>query len=220
MSLQQPNPSSSSWAPPPLARPSSLQPPATIISPPTPIEPQSSQAATFPTPRDTDDSDPEIEYDSPTSDPSMSDGEDEKHTETRPRDAANHLEPPGTTASSQISTSPQNQTALLHPDSPGLPSSPRASSSRPLSPRSPSPSSPHYRPRGMHQRRESSSHRVRETTDGRERNTEDGNRMVNQYKIGKSLGKGAYANVELGVDVGTGVEYVSSLRSHPYSSPY
>jgi len=32
--------------------------------------------------------------------------------------------------------------------------------------------------------------------------------MVNQYKIGLSLGKGAYAKVELGVDVGTGTEYV------------
>lgn len=34
--------------------------------------------------------------------------------------------------------------------------------------------------------------------------------MVNQYKIGKTLGKGAYAKVELGVDVGTGLEYVCS----------
>ena len=35
--------------------------------------------------------------------------------------------------------------------------------------------------------------------------------MVNQYRLGKSLGSGAYAKVELGVDVGTGVEYVSGL---------
>jgi [calcium/calmodulin-dependent protein kinase] kinase len=33
--------------------------------------------------------------------------------------------------------------------------------------------------------------------------------MINQYRIGRSLGKGAYAKVELGVDVGTGKEYVS-----------
>lgn len=39
--------------------------------------------------------------------------------------------------------------------------------------------------------------------------------MVNQYKIGKSLGKGAYAKVELGVDVGTGLEYVNPMRFHP-----
>jgi serine/threonine protein kinase len=32
--------------------------------------------------------------------------------------------------------------------------------------------------------------------------------MINQYRIGRSLGKGAYAKVELGVDVGTGKEYV------------
>jgi len=34
---------------------------------------------------------------------------------------------------------------------------------------------------------------------------------VNQYKIGKSLGSGAYAKVELGVDVGTGQEYVRAV---------
>ena len=32
--------------------------------------------------------------------------------------------------------------------------------------------------------------------------------MVNQYRIGKSLGKGSYANVELAVDVGTGTQFV------------
>lgn len=45
--------------------------------------------------------------------------------------------------------------------------------------------------------------------DGQQRSTDDGHRMVNQYKIGRSLGKGAYATVELAVDVGTGTEYVS-----------
>jgi [calcium/calmodulin-dependent protein kinase] kinase len=35
---------------------------------------------------------------------------------------------------------------------------------------------------------------------------------VNQYKIGRSLGQGAYAKVELGVDVTTGKEYVSHLQ--------
>jgi len=44
--------------------------------------------------------------------------------------------------------------------------------------------------------------------DGRQTSSDDGHRMVNQYKIGLSLGKGAYAKVELGVDVGTGTEYV------------
>jgi calcium/calmodulin-dependent protein kinase kinase 2 len=44
--------------------------------------------------------------------------------------------------------------------------------------------------------------------DGEQRSTDTGERMVNQYRIGQSIGKGAYANVELGVDVGTGQEYV------------
>lgn len=35
--------------------------------------------------------------------------------------------------------------------------------------------------------------------------------MINQYSIGKSLGKGAYASVSLGIDVGTGEQYVSGL---------
>lgn len=55
----------------------------------------------------------------------------------------------------------------------------------------------------------SSTHRVRETTDGETKSTEDGQRMVNQYRMGPSIGQGAYAKVELGVDVGTGIEYVS-----------
>jgi hypothetical protein len=39
--------------------------------------------------------------------------------------------------------------------------------------------------------------------------------MVNQYRIGRSLGRGAYASVELAVDVGTGKEYVSQSGRSP-----
>ena len=52
--------------------------------------------------------------------------------------------------------------------------------------------------------------------DGEQRNTQDGERMVNQYKIGKALGRGAYAKVELGVDVGTGTEYVNPSLSRAF----
>ena len=183
-----------------------LQPPATIISPPSPIEPKSSHPPTFaspPQPRESLSS-PDVEYDSPTSDPSLSDDED------RPRAASTSLGSKSKVISPMSSSPPQATPSYLHPESPGLPSSPRAgTSSRPSSPRSPSPSSPHYKPRRPHQRRESSSHRVRETMDGHQSNNEAGDRMVNQYKIGKALGRGAYAKVELGIDVGTGVEYVS-----------
>lgn len=79
----------------------------------------------------------------------------------------------------------------------------------PLGTRAPSPSSPNYRPKRInHHRRTSSTHKVRETVDGEQKTTAEG-RMVNQYKIGDSLGHGAYAKVELGVDITTGEEFVS-----------
>lgn len=37
--------------------------------------------------------------------------------------------------------------------------------------------------------------------------------MINEYKIGKPLGKGGFAKVELAVHVGTGEEYVRALDS-------
>ena len=48
--------------------------------------------------------------------------------------------------------------------------------------------------------------------DGHQRSTEDGQRMVNQYRIGESIGRGAYAKVEKGVDVGTGQEYARDFH--------
>lgn len=50
---------------------------------------------------------------------------------------------------------------------------------------------------------------MKETANGQQRRAEDGETMVNQYRIGKGLGRGGFAQVELAVDVGTGIEYVS-----------
>ena len=102
-------------------------------------------------------------------------------------------------AADALSASPNNDPALLLPT--------ETNEGAPLR-RVPSPSSPDYRPKRTHHRRTSSSHQVRETIDGSQTTTEDG-RLVNQYKIGRSLGQGAYAKVELGVDVTTRKEYVS-----------
>jgi [calcium/calmodulin-dependent protein kinase] kinase len=55
---------------------------------------------------------------------------------------------------------------------------------------------------------------VRETIYGEQRNTLAGERVVNQYRLGKKLGKGAYATVTLAIDVGTGDDYVSSSGSN------
>ncbi|CAK9786665.1 Pkinase-domain-containing protein [Cutaneotrichosporon oleaginosum] len=77
--------------------------------------------------------------------------------------------------------------------------------------RTPSPSSPgpsRLRDRIMRQhKRQSSAHVVRETTLGLQHEDDDGARVINQYKIGNSLGSGAYASVVLGIDVGDGKEY-------------
>ena len=109
---------------------------------------------------------------------------------------------PSPLAADALSSSPSNDPALLLPKEPTL-----TNEGSPLR-RTPSPSSPDYRPQRTHHRRTSSTHQVRETVDGSQTTTEDG-RLVNQYKIGRSLGQGAYAKVELGVDVTTGKEYVS-----------
>lgn len=81
--------------------------------------------------------------------------------------------------------------------------------------RTPSPSSP--APMNMRDRlkrahkRQSTSHVVHETTLGLQQEDEEGQRVVNQYKIGENLGKGAYASVVLGIDVGSGDKYVSRV---------
>ncbi|WVQ62880.1 uncharacterized protein L199_001029 [Kwoniella botswanensis] len=197
--------------PDPRDRPSLLQPPATIVSPPSPTDAKDFHPPTFsfsPQPAAATNSDTEdvIEYDSPEEE----DEEEGPNTtlptpaakpKNRPRPSYQSLSPKPAAQpqiSTQMSESPMKESTLQLPESPD----PSASSSRP-----PSPSSPRYRPKGLHHRRTSSTHRVRETTDGTQTSTEDGTRMINQYKIGRSLGKGAYAKVELGVDVGTGQEY-------------
>jgi hypothetical protein len=112
---------------------------------------------------------------------------------------------PSPLAADALSASPNDDPDLL------LPRSGDQGQGSPLV-RVPSPSHTDYRPKPTHHRRTSSSHQVRETVDGSQTTTEDG-RLVNQYRIGKSLGQGAYAKVELGVDVTTGKEYVSSLNT-------
>lgn len=62
-----------------------------------------------------------------------------------------------------------------------------------------------------HARRNSSTHRVLETLDAKHHANDKGQRMVNQYALGPLIGRGAYGNVEKGIDVGTGQEYVSRL---------
>ncbi|WWD08737.1 hypothetical protein V865_006850 [Kwoniella europaea PYCC6329] len=198
-------------AEPARERPSLLQPPATIISPPSPTDAKDFHPPTFsfpPQPAGATNSNTEdvVEYDSPEEE----DEEEGLNTtlptpaakpKNRPRPSYQSLSPKPAAQpqiSTQMSESPMKESTLQLPESPD----PSVSSSRP-----PSPSSPRYRPKGLHHRRTSSTHRVRETTDGTQTSTEDGTRMINQYKIGRSLGKGAYAKVELGVDVGTGQEY-------------
>ncbi|KAL7419884.1 hypothetical protein Q5752_005800 [Cryptotrichosporon argae] len=213
-----------------------LGPPETVVSPPSPIEPSSSYFQHAPAPT----SPTEVQYDSPESDDDDDGNAGPSHVSSpsarppAPRRPSDQL---GSYAFGlglgPVVASPCE--TLLHPVSPPLsaPSTlPSASASRAGSPalsrlpssvcpRSPSPSSPHYRPKGAGHRRESSHHVVRETTYGAQSRTEDGERMVNQYKIGRSLGKGAYAKVELAVDVSTGKEYAikefSKSRLHHQS---
>lgn len=122
------------------------------------------------------------------------------------------IESPGSLPQSTADSPPPMVTPLPAPASPAFlrpTSPPSASSSLATTVRSPSPSSPSLRPKGLHHRRTSSTHRVRETIDGTQTANKYGERMINQYKIGMSLGQGAYAKVELGVDIHTGVKYVS-----------
>lgn len=59
-----------------------------------------------------------------------------------------------------------------------------------------------------HHRRHSSTHRVREAVDVEQKLLDDGSRIINRYKIGRSLGRGSYASVELATDIGTDELYV------------
>ncbi|WWD16831.1 hypothetical protein CI109_101263 [Kwoniella shandongensis] len=180
-----------------------LEPPATIISPPSPTDPKDFHPPTFnlsPQIRSPAGSDEDIEYDSPEEgdgDTPSSNLFGKDVPPPKPRAPSDSLGPVPL-AATNMSNSPLKEPSLLRAESPS------PSSSRP---RSPSPSSPHFRPRTLHHRRTSSTHRVRETTDGHQRSTEDGQRMINQYRIGESLGQGAYAKVEIGVDVGSGKKY-------------
>ncbi|WVO24263.1 uncharacterized protein IAS62_005627 [Cryptococcus decagattii] len=170
-------------------------PPATVISPPSPTK------------------DKTVTKDSSPSQPRMISSQ-----------AFPTIESPGSLPQSTTDSPPPMVTPLPAPASPAFlrPTSPPfASPSLATTVRSPSPSSPSLRPKGLHHRRTSSTHRVRETIDGTQTANKDGERMINQYKIGMSLGQGAYAKVELGVDIHTGVKYAikefSKSRLHHQS---
>jgi [calcium/calmodulin-dependent protein kinase] kinase len=231
------------------SRPSLLRPPATIVSPPSPIEPSSSTLSSS-----TGIGSPLVFSSSPASDSGAEDGQcyARGHTTSPPGRAAasrssghDYARSPRPIAATSLSLSPRfvspatNQSEL--PESPRSTSpanhnrrdslavpvpttgSPlaqtpetdggdhyfaRATSPSPSSSPRVTPSSPHAYPKRIGHRRESSTHRVKETPNGQQRSTADGETMVNQYRIGKPLGKGGFAKVELAVDVGTGIEYV------------
>lgn len=251
-------------------RPSLLCPPATIVSPPSPVEPTTGSLShmgyTTPPQTDPDGVDGSNEgkegmgreewgWDTPPRSVRRPSGETSRSDQSlSPALAADrdHISGGGALAATHLSQSPMfmspSSRHLPQPDSPGIdqtPSTPlqhdssrrnslavpsphfddpfSTSASSPLfaspshSPATtpglgPAPSSPYHYPKRIGHRRTSSTHRVRETPNGQQRNTEDGETMVNQYKIGKGLGKGGFAKVELAVDVGTGKEYVSTSR--------
>ena len=204
---------------------SHLQPPATIISPPSPIDAKIDHSALFSTAGATstsaetpqDPNDEGVTYESPDED--QDEGHAEAATSTtspiRPILKQKDTEV-GQLAGIRFSSSPQLEPSLLAPEplqrTLSSASGSSAFSSAPSS-RAASPSSPQFRMKGLHHRRTSSTHRVRESIAAEQVHTPDGQRMVNQYKIGKSLGKGGYAKVELAIDVGTGQRYVSMLRT-------
>lgn len=223
---------SPSIPPPSRPRPTTLlRPPATIVSPPSPIDttsaiPHFASPVASPEKGETEEPESYIAYESPESD------EDDGTNTLSPVTSRIRPSPSRTNsqasagsssnrpiAANQMSMSPSREPSLLTPHTPGSPKmSPSLSSEDGrfnLPPRAPSPSSPYYRPKPSHHRRTSSTHRVRETLDGEQKSAEDGSRMVNNYRLGKSLGSGAYAKVELAIDVSTGIEYVSRIYLCP-----
>lgn len=198
-------------------RPNLLVPPATIVSPPTPIEPR---ADSLSFPFETTPQAPIVEevftYDSPDED-----DDDSSILPTPPPPPRTFLDRGSSTGSmpisktsmsSMASSSSKTDDSSFQSPPTSYPGSLPSSSPHLFAElgRVPSPSSPSYGPTLMRQhRRQSSQHRVRETIYAEERNTIDGARLINQYRMGKHLGRGAYATVELAMDVGTGIQYVS-----------
>lgn len=220
----------------PSARPSLLLPPggppATIISPPTPVTPVDSHplVAGASAPSEVLIIEEPEEYDSPEEGFETASTTSSSFIRTPAQQSINV--PPPFSVSRGNSSSSSSMTPGAAPEpipAPTAKASPASLIAKPL----PTPSSPHvYQPRipspssgsqdprtqpgqrreGRH-RRESSTHRVRETIYGETRSTVDGQRMVNQYRLGKTLGKGSYASVEHAIDVGTGIEYVSAAHA-------
>lgn len=194
--------------------------PQTVVSPPTPIDGPKGGilGVDFPKPPPASTvSEEPVQYESPD--------EGDEHavpaltsTSTAQSTNAPSLPPPSrghsTISSSSFASSGLDDVSVTH----SSPSISTTSLSGPLPLSSPHlfpiggsslrPSSPDFRPNTRGGRRQSSQHKVRETVSGEQRTGLDGQRMINQYRIGKKLGHGAYASVMLGLDVGTGTEYV------------
>lgn len=233
----------------PAGRENSLQtddlptPPETVVVPPTPITPSSSnsgpknhflgtapQTTLQPTPEESVYESPDESSDMEAAPSPRSSGEPSSSNNETPEASSRRALPPHAVPH-RVSSTPVPRSEMMAPvqekerddsallQSPpafvpaGLPNaSPHLFSAQ----RTPSPSSP--RPSGFKDRmmrahkRQSSAHVVHETTLGLQHEDDEGARVVNQYKIGHSLGKGAYASVELGIDVSTGEKYVSAPR--------
>lgn len=227
-------------APSTAGRPSLLLPPggppATIVSPPTPVTPVDNplQLGGSAVPSEVLILEEPEEYESPGEDVETASTASSSFVHTPAQQSMNV--PPQFSVSrgnSSSSSAPAPFSTPYDSMSPGVTGknlsslvanpAPTPSSPRVYMPRIPSPSAgtqdsrPQVTGKERRHRRESSTHRVRETIYGETRSTVDGQRMVNQYRLGKTLGKGSYASVEHAIDVGTGIEYVS-VHPHPLSS--
>ncbi|WVQ77452.1 hypothetical protein IAR50_007138 [Cryptococcus sp. DSM 104548] len=181
--------------------PPSLQPPATVVSPPSPTVCKLVLAA-HPAPAH----EPYPTIDCPEGLQALAEPSPVHAVSQSPPSLDLHRPSPPT-------ESPAPSPSFLRPTSP-------VSASHSIL-RSPSPSSPSFRPRVAYHRRASSVHRVRETIDGTQTASKDGERMINQYRIGGCIGQGAYAKVELATDINTGTDYAikefSKSRLHHQS---
>ena len=200
---------------PPNALLTVIPTPSTVISPPTPIsvspsEQQGFQSTSIPShspiiPEDV------IEYDSPEEESDDEEISAQAYLQkVSPR--SRQRRPSGTlpfpVAADSFSSSPTGDVSLLSFDSSTTSLVTTLGEPMELPSRARTPSSPGNLAEPRHHRRTSSTHRVRETMFGEQRATNTGEIMVNQYRLGASIGNGAYAKVELGEDISTGKLYV------------
>lgn len=183
-----------------------VPPPSTVVVPPTPVDvsPRSATLLNSLALQQPLVEEEAVEYDSPD--------EDDDVLPTPPASSSrgnstNSMSKPSLLKRLSSSDSSTRSPPALHPST--LPSSsPHLFAELGRVPSPSSSGSEYRRPGHGHNRRESSTHRVRETIYGEQRMALDGERLVNQYRLGHKLGKGAYATVTLAIDVGTGIEYV------------